>query len=470
MKKIKWLLPAAAAAGLLLVSCSPANRPVNGGENAARDASQQESGNASLPASQGEATRVKVAEQGGAQEKMPAQSVKLAKGEFSASRNAKGELVAVPAGLADYSIDYEAVVELEGQTLVMANVFYGDDDVIKVLLSHKTGEDQVKTVWSEGITDTNNRWYNTFIGQLLVKADEERVLFLEPEIIGQGGKYHLSEYNVRTGKIARIREDFWPLPEEYDYIYQYHWDGERMKIFLQSYLGLVRVFDLQGGKDDAPDRLFRVIPHSTTGAPSLFLSPDFERFAHDDESGKVTFYDIKSAALGKIKLSEDKYVPSEKIKWNPSGSIAWMESSPGEHSRIKDIDIDYLSIAPQRIDFYGRDGGALGSIKADAGDDRALDIAGWLDDSTALVKSYRFEPDGSNTYGMAEKEPAYFYYEMFTRKKNGPRARRICRKCSRQRRARHGREWQNRIRQSRKPGSLQNGKKSCFLKSPSTYF
>lgn len=209
MKKIKWLLPAAAAAGLLLVSCSPANRPVNGGENAARDASQQEPGNASLPANQGEATRVKVAEQGGAQEKMPAQSVKLAKGEFSASRNAKGELVAVPAGLADYSIDYGAVVELEGQTLVMANVFYGDDDVIKVLLSHKTGEDQVKTVWSEGITDTNNRWYNTFIGQLLVKADEERVLFLEPEIIGQGGKYHLSEYNVRTGKITRIREDFW---------------------------------------------------------------------------------------------------------------------------------------------------------------------------------------------------------------------------------------------------------------------
>lgn len=30
LKKIKWLLPAAAAAGLLLVGCSPANRPVNG--------------------------------------------------------------------------------------------------------------------------------------------------------------------------------------------------------------------------------------------------------------------------------------------------------------------------------------------------------------------------------------------------------------------------------------------------------
>lgn len=156
----------------------------------------------------------------------------------------------------------------------------------------------------------------------------------------------------------------------------------------------------------------------TSGAPSLFLSPDFERFAHDDESGEVTFYDMEGTALGKAKLSADKYVPSEKIKWNPSGSIAWMESGPEEHSRIKDIDIDYLSIAPQRIDFYDRDGGALGSLQADAGDDRALDIVSWLDDSTALVKFYKFAPDGGeNSYGIQEKEATYFAYDVLKKKK-----------------------------------------------------
>lgn len=62
---------------------------------------------------------------------------------------------------------------------------------------------------------------------------------------------------------------------------------------MQSYLGNVWIFDLKTGKDDVHLLKYRVIPHSTTGAPSLFLSPTFKRFVHDDESGELTFTIIK---------------------------------------------------------------------------------------------------------------------------------------------------------------------------------
>ncbi|TYA10301.1 hypothetical protein FRY98_27370 [Paenibacillus faecis] len=426
MKRMDWLLPTMVAAGLLLASCSPTSGPGKGLEGARENTSLSMKGSAQqaeaqITNAQKADAHVKQEAQGGASETPPAaQQDKRTPGAFNASRNADGALVAVPAGLKeDYFIDNGAIVELEGETLVMANVFSGDEGAVKVMLSHKPGEAEVKTVWSETITDTNNPWYNAFIRQLLVKLDETRVLFLEPEMTNNGGKFHLSEFNARTGEITRIREDFWPLNEkgDYDYIYQYRWDGGRKKLFLQSYLGLVRVFDLRGGKDEAPERLFRVIPHSTTGAPSLFPSPDLERFVHDDESGQVTFYKMDGTPLGKIKLPADKYVPSEKLKWNPAGSIAWMESSPEGQGRIKDIDIDYLSIAPQRIDFYDKDGKALGSLRAEAGDDRALDIVSWLDASTAHVKSYRIVPDGNDTYGIDEKGAAFFTYDVLKKKK-----------------------------------------------------
>lgn len=430
MKKVEWLLPTMVAAGLLLASCSPTSDPGKGGEGAGENTSSSmkesvQQAEAQNTNAQKASADVKQEAQGGTPETPEpppeAQQDKWTSGDFNASRNADGALVAVPAGLKeDYFINNGAVVELEGETLVMANVFSGDEGAVKVMLSRKPGEAEVKTVWSETITDTNNRRYNAFIRQLMVKLDETRVLFLEPEITNNGGKFHLSEFNARTGKVTRIREDFWPLLNDkydYDYMYQYRWDSGRKKLFLQSYLGLVRVFDLQGGKDEAPERLFRVIPHSTTGIPSLFPSPDLERFVHDDESGKVTFYKMDGTPLGKIKLPADKYVPSEKVKWNPAGSIAWMESSPEGQGRIKDIDIDYLSIAPQRIDFYDKDGKALGSIRAEAGDDRALDIVSWLDASTALVKSYRIVPDGNDTYGIDEKGATFFTYHVLEKKK-----------------------------------------------------
>lgn len=123
---------------------------------------------------------------------------------------------------------------------------------------------------------------------------------------------------------------------------------------MQSYLGNVWIFDLKTGKDDIHLLKYRVIPHSTTGAPSLFLSPTFKRFVHDDESGELTFYDNKGVSLRTVPLPQEQYVPSEKIKWNPAGTIAWMDTAEINENRILDIDIDYLKIAAQKLIFIIR--------------------------------------------------------------------------------------------------------------------
>ncbi|MFD2878123.1 hypothetical protein ACFTAO_22400 [Paenibacillus rhizoplanae] len=188
---------------------------------------------------------------------------------------------------------------------------------------------------------------------LLIPWDEEHLLFLESELTEEAGQYHLSAYNIVTGGPPNgSGKTFWPLTQEYDYIYKYQWNADKQQLFLQSYLGNVWIFDLKTGEDDIHLLKYPVIPHSTTGAPSLFLSPTFERFVHDDESGQLTFFNNKGVPLHAVALRADQYVPSEKIKWNPAGTIAWMDQAANEHNRVLDIDIDYLKIAPQEIRFF----------------------------------------------------------------------------------------------------------------------
>lgn len=85
MKRMGWLLLAVVAAGLLLVSCSQANSPVNGKEGTVQDTSLSVSENAQ-EAVQEKALPVKEAGSGGARED---KQVTVA---FSASRNAAGDV------------------------------------------------------------------------------------------------------------------------------------------------------------------------------------------------------------------------------------------------------------------------------------------------------------------------------------------------------------------------------------------
>lgn len=343
---------------------------------------------------------------------------------FRAVRNSAGDLVARPIGLPEnnYSLSGGPAVELQGIKYNTVHLFYGDHNAINALISHDPSTDEVGVRWSDTLNSSDNRWNNSFMSSynMLFPMDEDHLLFLESELTEKAGQYHLSAYNVTTGAIERLREDFWPLTPDYDYIYKQEWRADEQKLFLQSYLGNVWIFDLKTGKDDVHLLKYPVIPHSTSGAPSLFLAPTLERFVHDDESGQLTFYNNKGVPLRMVALPANQYVPSEKIKWNPAGTIAWMDQSLDDRKRILDIDIDYLKIAPQVIHFYDKDGLLIASIQAqDSNDDSAVEVTGWRDANIAVIKSYTLEPSPTGYSAPKAKDTSYFLYDVKNNKKKG---------------------------------------------------
>ncbi|MNZ59481.1 hypothetical protein D3C78_775230 [compost metagenome] len=236
---------------------------------------------------------------------------------------------------------------------------------------------------------------------------------MEPEVTDEGVDYHLSSLNTENNEIVRLRQDFWPSIAEDDYIYQYQWNEELGKLFMHSFKGTVWICDLKNGAEHDqvhPDQ-FRVIPHSTSGYPSLFMSPVFNRFVHDDESGAITFYTAEGKALQSITLPENSYTPSEKIKWNAVGTIAWLESSAADEQRIKAIDIDLLQIAAERIDFFDQDGRSIGTLQAAKG--KSVEVIDWIDPATAVIKEY--------IYHVGEERPetavSYYSYQIAGAKK-----------------------------------------------------
>ncbi|OMD86843.1 MULTISPECIES: hypothetical protein [Paenibacillus] len=342
--------------------------------------------------------------------------------EFNTERNSIGDLVAKPIGLSEnnYLLNGGEVVELQGIAYHTIHLFYGDHNAVNALLAHDPASDEVKVKWSDELNDSNNRWNNAFMSNynMLIPLDEDHLLFLESDVTKKAGQYHLSSYNVLTGKIERLRENFWPLSYDYDYIYKFQWKADEQKLFMQSYLGNVWIFDLKTGKDDVHLLKYRVIPHSTTGAPSLFLSPTFKRFVHDDESGELTFYDNKGVSLRTVPLPQEQYVPSEKIKWNPAGTIAWMDTAEVNENRILDIDIDYLKIAAQKINFYNQDGLSIGSIKTEGNhEDTAIEVVGWMDANVAVIKSYTVELIHKDNVGLNVKDVSYYLYDVKKKQK-----------------------------------------------------
>ncbi|WHY16808.1 hypothetical protein QNH28_14815 [Paenibacillus sp. G2S3] len=342
--------------------------------------------------------------------------------EFNAVRSSNGELVAKPIGITEnnYLLNGGAVVELQGILYHTIHFFYGDHNAVNALLAHDPATDEVMVKWSDELIDTDNRWNNAFMNNynMLIPLDEDHLLFLESDLTKEAGQYHLSSFNVVTGKIERLREDFWPLSDNSDYIYKFQWNADEQKLFMQSYLGNVWFFDLKDGKDDVHLLKYPVIPHSTTGAPSLFLSPTFKRFVHDDESGQLTFYDKKGVSLHTVPLPQERYVPSEKIKWNPAGTIAWMDTAKINQNRILDIDIDYLKIAPQKINFYNQDGLYIGSIKTESDrEDAAVEVVGWMDANIAVMKSYTVELLYKDSIGLKVKNVSYYLYDVIKKQK-----------------------------------------------------
>lgn len=346
---------------------------------------------------------------------------------FRTDRNAAGELVAVPEGLRkdQYSLTAGPVLKLQDRIYLSGHLFYGNHNAINFLAAGDSASGQAEVLWSGKLTDSNNRWNNAFMNsyRLLLPLDEHRLLFLEPEIIGQGGAYHLSAYDVRTGETERLREDFWPVNDDYDYIYAFDWKADEQTLFMQSFLGNVWFFDLKTGEDEVHLEKYRVIPHSTTGAPSLFLSPSFERFVHDDESGVITFYSKEGNPLNTVSLPEEDYVPSEKIKWNPTGTVAWMDQAGNNHNRILGADIDYLKIAPQQVHFYDPDGRPLATVQAEDGDEHAaVEVAGWIDGQTAVLKSYTLQGGPEDQPESRMKDVSYYLYNVLKKQAGKPMA------------------------------------------------
>ncbi|WP_059049603.1 hypothetical protein [Paenibacillus senegalimassiliensis] len=346
---------------------------------------------------------------------------------FLTERNDHGDLVAVPLGLAkdQYSIISGPAIELQGTTYLNVHLFYGDHNAMNALIAHDPTTETVQTLWSETLNGSDNRWNNAFMDsyRLLLPLDSHRLLFLEPDLTEEGGQYHLSAYDVRTGHVERLRSDFWPLGDEYDYIYNFNWNADKQQLFMQSYLGNVWFFDLQDGDDQVHSWKYRVIPHSTTGMPSLFLSPTFKRFVFDDESGKLSVYNKQGVLLNTIALPVDHYVPSEKMKWNPAGTIAWMEEAEVENYRVLGIDIDFLQIAPQQVNFYDQDGHPLGFIQAEQGKkNSAIEVVGWIDDNVAVIKAYSVVAGALGGSTPKVEDEAYYLYDVASKKKGATTA------------------------------------------------
>lgn len=345
---------------------------------------------------------------------------------FRTERGPGEELLAVPEGLRkdQYMLSGGPSLKLQGKTYVSTHLFYGDHNAINAIVALDPSTDRAEVVWSEKLTDSNNRWNNAFMSSYtpLFPLSEHQLVFLEPELTEDAGEYHLSAYDIRTGEIKRLREAFWPLTDDYDYdyIYKFNWKADEQKLFMQSYLGNVWLFDLKTGDDEVHLLKYRVIPHSTTGAPSLFLSPSFKRFVHDDESGDLTFYTSSGKKLRSIALPEEDYVPSQKIKWNPAGTVAWMEQSEDSQGRILDIDIDYLRIAPRELHFYDPDGQSLGSLTAPDDENAALEVAGWMDEDVAVIKSYTIQGRSDESPESRVRDEAYYLYNVSSKQSGDP--------------------------------------------------
>jgi hypothetical protein len=251
---------------------------------------------------------------------------------------------------------------------------------------------RAETIFTQWMPLNQNEGYNAFVGNIgiLGAMDDGRALFLEPEVAADGVVFHLSAIGP-DGEIERLRQAFWQAGTG-EKIYMHRWSRDRKRILLQSEEGNVWIFDLAGGTDRFHPERFPVIPHSTAGYPSLFPSPTLERFAFDDESGKLGFYDETGKLRGTVELSESEMHPSQKVEWNETGTVAWIANAPTDLRRIKAEDIDYLFIAPARIDFYDRDGRPLSSVRAaDTESLGSVEVAGWIDERTAVLKEYRFD-------------------------------------------------------------------------------
>ncbi|MBU5674526.1 hypothetical protein [Paenibacillus brevis] len=341
--------------------------------------------------------------------------------DFRTEPGPGGELLAVPKGLRkdQYFLSGGPSLKLQDKTYVSTHLFYGNHNAINAIVALDPSTDQAEVVWSEKLTDSNNRWNNAFMNSytLLFPLDEHQLLFLEPDLTVDGGEYHLSAYDILTGETKRLREAFWPLTDDYDYIYKFNWKADEQKLFMQSYLGNVWFFDLKTGDDEVHLLKYRVIPHSTTGAPSLFLSPSFKRFVHDDESGDLTFYTSGGKKLRSIALPEEDYVPSQKIKWSPAGTVAWMDQSEASQVRILGVDIDYLRIAPRELHFYDPDGQSLGSLTAPDGENAALEVVGWMDEDVAVIKSYTVQGGPAEKLELRVRNEIYYLYNVRSRSK-----------------------------------------------------
>jgi len=330
-----------------------------------------------------------------------------------------GSLLVELDGMGDsYNFYVKASVELQDRIYQYLHVFHDDHHLTDALIAIDpvTGMTDIELV--QTVPGSNHPGYNFFISNsgIIGKLGEDRLLLLEPEVTEGGVKIHLSAMHSDTGQLERLQSDIWPEMDPYDKIYQQRWDEEKGRLFLQSYEGMIWLFDLQNGTYQKPDEPFQVIHHSTTGYPSLFVSPGMDRFAFDDESGALTFYDMNGKEQGAYQLPDNRYVPSEKAKWNEAGTIAWVESSDADDTWVKAIDMDLLIIAPQQLDFLDKNAKPIRTLQARKG--RNIEVAGWQNDRTAVIKEYEYrageEPRETNVQ--------YYTYEVKTGKKSASSA------------------------------------------------
>lgn len=349
---------------------------------------------------------------------------------FEISRNPNGSVSAALSGVDRYGLSMSApAIELQGRLYHRITIHYGNDLMRNALLSFDPERLEIDVVWSDlfRMKGDHHPWFNAFQTKtLLVQLNEDELLFLESEMTEESGRFHLSSYNASNGTFTRLREDIWPVAvaDDHDDLYDIRWNESLKKLFMQSFLGNVWIYDLQHHQDHVYHRQFRVIPHSTTGLPSLFPSPDFERLIFNDESGVLAFYHTEGEKLREIELpdAEERYVPSETMKWNPSGTAAWLESSEAESERIRSYDVDYFSIAPREIRFFDRDGNEISKVTAE-GEQRAVEVAGWKGQETAVIKEYTIQPkeEGGNWESFTEKNMTYFLYDVWNKRKQRAR-------------------------------------------------
>jgi len=330
-----------------------------------------------------------------------------------------GSLMVNVDGMGDsFYVYVKSSLELQDRIYQYIHVFHDNHSLTDALVAIDPGAGAADIRFVQTVAGSDYPGYNFFVNNsgIVGKLDEDRVLLLEPEVTDEGVKVHLSAMHPDTGQLERLQSDIWPEMDPYDTIYQKRWDEEKGMLFLQSFEGTIWLFDVQNGTYKRLDKPFRVIPHSTTGYPSLFLSPAMDRFAFDDESGALTFYGMNGKEQGAFQLRDERFVPSDKVKWNAEGTFAWVESADADDRWLKDIDVDLSVIAPQQIDFLDKNAKPVRTLQAPKG--RNIEVAGWQNDHTAVIKEYEFrageEPRETNVL--------YYSYEVKTGKKSAPSA------------------------------------------------